>query len=83
MVDQNLKGLRKKETFITSPRHRKALEDAIACLDRFIAARQGGAFEEMLAFELQDLSRSLGSIIGEVSSDEVLGVVFSSFCVGK
>ena len=82
-VDAHLNQLEKEKTFITSPRHKKALEDASVCLNRYSEARKNEAYEEVLAFELLELARVLGSIIGEVDSDDILGVIFSSFCVGK
>lgn len=81
-VDEHIAPLQ-EGAFITTARHKQALELASEALERFAVGRRHGAYEEMLAFELQDLAKQLGSIIGQVESDEVLGVVFSSFCVGK
>jgi tRNA modification GTPase len=38
---------------------------------------------ELVAQELNDAHRELGEITGQVSSDELLGQIFSSFCIGK
>jgi tRNA modification GTPase len=38
---------------------------------------------ELLAEELRLAQQQLGEITGEVSSDELLGRIFSSFCIGK
>ncbi|MCB9228752.1 MAG: tRNA uridine-5-carboxymethylaminomethyl(34) synthesis GTPase MnmE [Deltaproteobacteria bacterium] len=83
LVDACIAPLQQKKTFITSPRHKQALEGAIKNLESFVQGRHSGAWEEMLAFELRELARQLGSVIGETSSDEVLGEVFRTFCVGK
>ena len=56
---------------------RAAAQLAIAC--RQLAARQG----ELAAFELRAAQASLGEVIGDVGSDELLGHIFSSFCIGK
>ena len=81
-VDEML-GKIKDEVFITSPRHKEAIRNARAFVDKFYQVKSEGGYEEMLAFELQETARSLQSIIGEVESDDILGVIFSSFCVGK
>lgn len=73
----------KEETFVTSARHISAVIKAEQALEAFYSARSSGAYEEMLAFELQQANRYLSEIIGVLDSDEVLGEVFSSFCVGK
>jgi tRNA modification GTPase len=36
-----------------------------------------------VAQELTDAQKQLGEITGEVSSDDLLGRIFSSFCIGK
>ena len=38
---------------------------------------------ELLAEDLRQSQQSLGEITGAVSSDELLGHIFSSFCIGK
>jgi tRNA modification GTPase len=63
-------------------RHVEALERATAQLSAAreqLAAKQG----ELAAFELRGAQASLGEVIGDVSSDELLGQIFRSFCIGK
>ena len=48
-------------------------------VDRLDAERAG----ELLAEELRLAHRALGEITGQVSSDDLLGEIFSSFCIGK
>ncbi|MDH5228174.1 MAG: tRNA uridine-5-carboxymethylaminomethyl(34) synthesis GTPase MnmE, partial [Gammaproteobacteria bacterium] len=47
---------------------------------RLFTERHAG---ELVAQELLDAHRCLGEITGEVSSDDLLGQIFSSFCIGK
>jgi tRNA modification GTPase len=38
---------------------------------------------ELLAFELREAAAALGSICGEVTTDEILNAIFARFCIGK
>lgn len=71
------------QAFITSVRHKDAVEGALKTLDEFFKAFEAGAYDEILAFELHHTAKQLRSIVGEVSTDDILDIVFSSFCVGK
>jgi tRNA modification GTPase len=64
-------------------RHLDALRRARAHVDeaaRLLTERKAG---ELVAQELTDAQRELGEITGEVTSDELLGRIFASFCIGK
>jgi tRNA modification GTPase len=64
-------------------RHLEALARCRLCLE---AARQqlaGRGARELVAEELRRARQALGEIIGEESSDELLGRIFASFCIGK
>lgn len=63
-------------------RHVDALRRASSHLDAAhhqLAAKQG----ELAALELREAQRELGEVVGDVTSDELLGHIFSSFCIGK
>ena len=65
-------------------RHVQALQAVAEHLDR--AARQldsPGPALDLLAEELRLAQNALSEITGEFSSDDLLGVIFSSFCIGK
>ena len=64
-------------------RHLDALRRARAHVEaahRLLVERHAG---ELVAQELTDAGRSLGEITGEVTSDDLLGRIFGSFCIGK
>jgi tRNA modification GTPase len=64
-------------------RHLDALGRAQAHVDeahRLLVDRHAG---ELVAEELTEAQRALGEITGEVSSDDLLGRIFGSFCIGK
>ncbi len=70
-------------TFIARRRHLEALSSARARVlsgQRVLAERRAG---ELLAEELRLAQQSLAEITGEFTSDDLLGRIFSSFCIGK
>ena len=78
-------GFRASEdsTFIARQRHVDALQRAAQCLEDGIAQLDAAQSSEILAEELAACSRILGEITGVVSSDDLLGLIFASFCIGK
>jgi tRNA modification GTPase len=64
-------------------RHMEALRRARAHIEqahRLLTERHAG---ELVAQELHDAQRELGEITGQVTSDDLLGRIFGSFCIGK
>jgi tRNA modification GTPase len=74
---------RTEGVFIARRRHLQALEQAEqafqATFEQFHVHRAG----ELMAEELRRVQQALGTITGEVTSDELLGKIFASFCIGK
>jgi tRNA modification GTPase len=69
---------------VTRVRHRRALEDTVAALDRAMAqAAKSGAHEELIAEELRAAATSLGRLTGRVDVEDILDVIFRDFCIGK
>ena len=64
---------------VTRARHREALENCVAALDRFAAA----ALPELAAEDLRAAARSLGRITGRVDVEDMLDALFREFCIGK
>ena len=67
---------------VTNARHAAALRDAAASL-RAVRSGLGTLTTDLLAEDLRSALASLGSITGEITTDEVLGEIFRGFCVGK
>lgn len=65
----------------TRSRHVALLTDCVSALDR--AGRVGSDQLEVAAEELRQASDALGRITGAIDVEEVLGSIFSTFCVGK
>jgi tRNA modification GTPase len=68
---------------IDSVRHQSALEESRVALARARAGLAENASYDLLAADLRAAVDALGRITGEVSSADILNVVFSKFCVGK
>ncbi len=70
-------------SFMARRRHLDALERTAAAVDAahdVLHTRRAG---ELAAEELRQAQRALGEITGEVTSDDILGEIFSRFCIGK
>lgn len=69
--------------FSARRRHLDALERCCTALDDGLNALEGYAAGELLAEHLRDAQQHLGEITGQFSSDDLLGQIFGSFCIGK
>ena len=70
-------------TVVSSVRHYEALKTARQALGNVISGMDAGLGSELLALDLHDCLDALGSVTGRITSDEVLGNIFSKFCIGK
>ncbi|KAA0889716.1 tRNA uridine-5-carboxymethylaminomethyl(34) synthesis GTPase MnmE [Oryzomonas rubra] len=68
---------------ISRVRHRDALVSARSALHRFLSGLDEGRELETLAIDLRDALYAVGQVTGETTTDDILDVVFSSFCIGK
>lgn len=71
------------EPLIINLRHASALEAAGNSLEAAEAARARNETEEIVAHYLRETLGRLGEITGETATEEILGTIFSRFCVGK
>lgn len=69
--------------FMARRRHLDALASAAAHLDIGQTQLEGYMAGEILAEELRLTQQYLNTITGEFSADDLLGKIFSSFCIGK
>ena len=70
-------------TIISQTRHYDALVRAHEAILRVMQGLSSGISGEFLSMDLQDCLHALGEITGQISNDEVLGNIFSKFCIGK
>ena len=67
---------------ITRERHRVKLNDCLKEIDKFLKKDQNKDLE-LAAEDLRMATRHLGSIVGKVDVEEILGSIFKDFCIGK
>lgn len=79
-VDTNTRTL---ATTISSARHYEALVRAREAIVRVQNDMHEGLSGEFVSMDLQDCLEAIGEITGEITNDEVLGNIFSKFCIGK
>lgn len=77
-VDSEAVGL-----LVTDSRHYDLLSRTIAALEEAAGLIQVGASEELALVPLHNALRFLGEITGETTTEEILGEIFSTFCIGK
>ena len=68
---------------ITRLRHRQGIEHAQAFIAKAISGLDDCAGAEFVAADVRSAARALGGLTGAVDTEEILGAVFSSFCIGK
>ena len=94
LTGENLDGLRSAmdqlafggpasgATLTLNARHLRSIDQALAALARAAGLTRERS-PEFLALELREALDALGQVLGQVSPDDLLGRIFSSFCIGK
>ena len=68
---------------VTNVRHRDALRRAGESLGQALESVQCGMAGELVSIDLRAAADALGEITGVITTDEILGRIFSKFCIGK
>lgn len=69
--------------YITNSRQLAALNTARGNLEQFFELYEQDSYDELLAFEVRQATKSLSSVLGNVDSEDILEEIFSKFCIGK
>ncbi len=70
-------------TLVTNARHANALSDTASSLSKVCSGLDSGEPSDIIAEDLRSAINSLGTITGQITNNEVLGQIFSRFCIGK
>jgi len=68
---------------VTNLRHQQRLKESLAALDRCRRAAAEQTHHEMLLLDLYEALRPLDALTGETDVEDILGMIFSRFCIGK
>lgn len=69
--------------FLTNIRHQRLVQESLMSLASGRKAVRGKIPHEMIMIDLYSALRPLDAITGETTADDILNVIFSSFCIGK
>ena len=80
----DLDSMRAYPTILTNSRHHEELIKTRAALEKAEEGLANGLSGDLLAFELRTALKHLGNITGDIDVDrDILGTIFSTFCIGK
>ncbi|MBQ6872158.1 MAG: tRNA uridine-5-carboxymethylaminomethyl(34) synthesis GTPase MnmE [Bacteroidales bacterium] len=80
---QQNQAINTNATLVTNVRHYQALMDAQIALYRVEDGLTAGTPTDLVAQDIREALYHLGSIVGEINTEEVLGNIFGRFCIGK
>lgn len=75
--------IRQGDVVITNARHHQSLQQTNEALDRVLAGMANGVTGDFLAMDVRQALYYLGTITGEISTEDLLDNIFSKFCIGK
>lgn len=82
MIDAHL-SQDQDDLILVNARHSSALEELAECLAAAIRNFEAGEPAEFIASELRGSIEAIGRILGRIDNEDMLDVLFSSFCIGK
>ena len=71
------------EVIVSSQRHYEALVQAQTSLQAALNALNLGISSDLLSEDIRQVMHHLGTITGEITSEDILKSIFSQFCIGK
>lgn len=79
----NIPEFGEQDIVVTNIRHYEALQNALHAIQRVLDGMDNGISTDFLAQDIRECMHYLGEITGQISTDEILGNIFSKFCIGK
>lgn len=81
IIDVN--QLNSDQTIVSNARHYDALIRTAEALEKALEGLQTGVTGDFVAMDIRQAMFELGSITGDISTDDLLGNIFANFCIGK
>ncbi len=78
-----LPEIKDNDVIVTNLRHFEALTNSLNAINRVNEGLQQGISGDFLSQDIRECMHYLGEITGQINTDEVLGNIFSKFCIGK
>jgi tRNA modification GTPase len=75
--------LQSSDVVVSNARHYEALTNALEASLRATSGLENGLPSDLVAQDIREILHHLGEITGEITTDEILGNIFSKFCIGK
>ncbi|MDY0160914.1 MAG: tRNA uridine-5-carboxymethylaminomethyl(34) synthesis GTPase MnmE [Bacteroidales bacterium] len=72
-----------QELVLTNMRHYQAFKKAVEALERARIGISSNISSDFVAQDIREALHYLGEVTGAISTDEILGAIFSRFCIGK
>lgn len=79
----NIPEISEQDVIVTNIRHYEALQNALTAIKRVSDGLDLNLSGDFLAQDIRECMYYLGEITGQISTDEILGNIFSKFCIGK
>lgn len=79
----NIPQIGEQDVIITNIRHYEALQNSLNAIRRVLNGLENGLSGDFLSQDIRECMHYLGEITGHISTDEILGNIFSKFCIGK
>ncbi len=79
----HLPDISNNDVIVSNLRHYEALQKALSAIRRVLQGLDSELTNDLLALDIRDCMAHLGEITGQISNDEILGNIFSKFCIGK
>jgi tRNA modification GTPase len=76
-------GAQAESGFLTNVRHQGLVQESLTALEAASNAVTGRIPHEMLLLDLYNALRPLDAITGATTTDDILNLIFSKFCIGK
>mgnify|MGYP000871657574 FL=1 len=79
----NVGNIASGDVVVTNARHAQALKATQVALNHSLEGINAGISGDLVAADIRQALHHLGSITGEISTDDLLGNIFGKFCIGK